>query len=1288
MTVEGRLRDFRLTPGTHDIPWESLRAVPVQQQHVESPNLEDMKALLSLLPRLHLSVKAIHDAPLFDTVHLLKVFQLVVQFSLWSQHVMYEQWQEEVRIPQRARNAGKPTTSEREEEPKTDEKRWRREAALRKVAKEERIGVPHVEGERDEEKEAMWEKYRLYYGTAHREEKHKKGKPHAFVDDRLHRYSDPTASSTSTSSAGFSSEMFSSSPETPLTPTTTTTIPTTASMTSTSSASSSLLYRLVKDREYAMGCVRELEDSLDQADDVISILREEVKKANEKYHRFHQCATKQLKEVIQALEDQRVAWTHAAMEQQQQVQQVQQQHAEEKREWKRKLKEHERETRKETPKKRKRDPSAQRRDWSEKHQWNGGNTVAPYTGGGGGPPPPPPPVVPSVPVTVIYLQRNSNGKKDRKGRRCVCCTCTCRKHQSETCERPSSHGTAGRAKTKPTTPLDTPEQASPPPPVFTPPSIAPMVVSDRPPMAAVPPHHAASPVGREATDPPCGGEEGGPRDTTTAPTAVVRPSSSFPTLSTASPPLPPAAREDSPRVMDSTGSTTVWSPDTRAVWTEMQKNILPLPSVVPHDASLGACPPPSLLRRQEEEEGGLASRLAVDGQFSPHASPVVLLPLAHHISPPPFLGVDRSQGYDTEGHHEEQERRWKGDERTTVERGIGAASKEEVVVVVVPPPHSFPPTTPTPLVPIPLAPPSLLPPPPPLLVPTVTPVLDDPSPSHAWPTPVGGGGGEKKEKEKDERGVPLPLTAHAPPPSSSSSSPLDEKILDTTIRKMAPETCDDASPRTADVSVVEKASSPPPPPPPPPPTDRPKEVLLPHPILTPTASDRRVSSPPSELANSYVSLTDPITSSASSLLSIKKSRPLPSFSVSSVLLSPTQHPSPTALSFPHTHTPRRIPPTSPVESNALLPPSTTRVGPKGPTEGVEGGSGQAAAGIPSHPIPIPVPIPVPTLPLPVVPAPASPPLPITKDLADSIPPPALSPSRMQEDMPAVSAQQSALLRSAEACDRDGASDPREDLQDVLQLSLPSTPVPSFPSPLPGEGTPLFLKSSTTSSRRSSASFPPPGRDGNTSTSGYRGMPLLPPRQAPRTASAAHRKEEKKESNALDSSTSRTVDCRHCGQALTSSTRHVHESNCEKRPVKCPKCRQSVTASELPDHLCDLSLLFGSKSSSIHPSSSPSDAPPPESTRRTTSTLPSSSRLQSTGAEVENGNAFASHTVRSQAVKSGRRKADGDGEAASVGDRLNASTKLRGSSILLQETQRELQALLEEEAAEEARKGKS
>lgn len=120
----------------------------------------------------------------------------------------------------------------------------------------------------------------------------------------------------------------------------------------------------------------------------------------------------------------------------------------------------------------------------------------------------------------------------------------------------------------------------------------------------------------------------------------------------------------------------------------------------------------------------------------------------------------------------------------------------------------------------------------------------------------------------------------------------------------------------------------------------------------------------------------------------------------------------------------------------------------------------------------------------------------------------------------------------------------------------------------------------------------------------------------------------------------TVVCRHCREEIPRVGRHIHESNCDQRQVKCPQCGEAVLAKSLPDHVC--SSTKPAKVASPQPIKKAADPPP----------------VKNAAAASNNGSA------------------------------RNGSSDARASSILLQETQRELQALLEEEAAMEEMKSRT
>lgn len=154
----------------------------------------------------------------------------------------------------------------------------------------------------------------------------------------------------------------------------------------------------------------------------------------------------------------------------------------------------------------------------------------------------------------------------------------------------------------------------------------------------------------------------------------------------------------------------------------------------------------------------------------------------------------------------------------------------------------------------------------------------------------------------------------------------------------------------------------------------------------------------------------------------------------------------------------------------------------------------------------------------------------------------------------------------------------------------------------------------------------------------------PDKPAANVSSATGSSESKKEnpkSAVRESKSSENTSkllCRHCETEISRAGRHIHESNCEMRPVKCPQCSQSVPAKLLPDHKCDPSTKNDSTNKVLNRSKLPEEEP-------------------------------KNHSPK----------------GPSLNLSLNHSTEVRASSLMLQQTQRELQALLDEEAAEEAKK---
>lgn len=135
-----------------------------------------------------------------------------------------------------------------------------------------------------------------------------------------------------------------------------------------------------------------------------------------------------------------------------------------------------------------------------------------------------------------------------------------------------------------------------------------------------------------------------------------------------------------------------------------------------------------------------------------------------------------------------------------------------------------------------------------------------------------------------------------------------------------------------------------------------------------------------------------------------------------------------------------------------------------------------------------------------------------------------------------------------------------------------------------------------------------------------------------------------------------VYCRHCEKEISKAGRYVHEGNCEMRHVKCPKCTKSFLAKELATHLC----IAVKKTK-------PMPAPLPSS---------SSADGDGSGRGERNGSDSKRDEPGAAAPRSG---------VGSLNASVNGSSDIRASSVMLQETQRELQALLEEEAAMEAKK---
>lgn len=1488
MTVEERLCAFRFTLGTQAIPWDALRNVKVEAFQRQPPKLGEMKVLLSLLSTLSMPMDRMTSAHSYDLAHLLHVFQLTLQFSLWSQHVLQEQWEADERDnkkpllkdPKRKKKKSKETTDEKR---KHRPRKWIQ--SEEKEANEESDEKSETTNSSEDEDEKKIKKYRLYYEAI--KEQDKRG---GAARDRWHSQLHPTP--------------ITDLEEAPWAP------PTRSfSVRSTPSASVPLHY-VEKERKAATRRVKELTATLQRADHVIAVLKNEVKREKQKYEKLYVRAAKRLQEVVQIARAQRDALVQSTEVQQQQRRQQRLQEEEEEEQRRRRRAQRRREEEEEEEEARRR-----RRAWAREGD-TAGAPGACYPCGllsTGGPDTPPavgcPPAAPFIPVS-IYLQKVSQDRR-REPIRCACaCAAPCVEMDGEEGEEkeepvwicassPVAGGTpcrshnvravhphpssphaacpAGRCVlhrsaashssrmhhrvTEPhsrtaavavCTPLPAPVAApdvrsfSLPPPTeqlsstSSPPTSAMERSSSQPAPPSIPISSSGSPsLGLSPSSPPS------PFALPLIPVGQGTPRSNAPTTSVTSPPF--AASPSCP-VPNQVGAL---SPNTTAVLHEMQKVLLlPRPgSTSSPREEHGVSSPLDAHRRYMAAFGNNGKDHGGGRGASPPGSPSANVAAAATPSPL-LLGVEREETpsmselpSSSTSSHESKARK---NVREVTMSSTAPPTLAPTASAVSPTLAGF---TPTPGLPSPSFPPPVPPVPslpaspvsegvmiPPLLSISWFPNTSTSPPSGssgptsavcsalALPSPLpppitvaivhseGGSGDGIQGDFRVERETSMAV----PPPAGSPQPAREEKEGVTTTEGTTPAPEKDAGaifPSKTFTRVGanvtgsnDSVASPPLP------------LSPPLPATSMSHSSPVGSFPHSELASSYVSLAEGVGSSTStSSGSLRKPpKPLPTFSVSSVLLSPKKPPestdvvsSPLAPSYstkkptplstanqsttpsvatgtaangrstrssgsnstphvssslgtgetdlhpedrgnpaaedsgpkashphsggssrsssstsPHTSSPmpspieasagESTPPiplgrSTPASLSTPVPPTVAASPPplaSLPVLGVENKEIRTVpapllgvAGLSSTPslpssssssVPTPSFLRVPS-PLPLGPS-SSPKVPAIPSEADLIPPPGPPSSCMLEDKPAVSAHYDAIRRASSG--GHAGEEGKEVLEDSghrAHWERSDTDVPlhhpqseddgemdarrggSFSLLHQSEGTPLFLQSSS-SSLRSVPWGTGNGKEGEANgASRRRNTPLLPVRHPPRTASFAKRREQEA-GEALATQT--MVACRHCGQSVSTVGRHVHESNCDQRPVKCTKCHQMFPSHALPEHVCDLSALFGVKKEKEADEDKSS-----ERQRRGAGDGPEKEKMAPTTAASARASLPAKWRMEG-------RQATGTATPAwesSGKDQTTGSDGVRGSSLMLRETQRELLALLEEEAAAEEAK---
>lgn len=1663
MSVEDRLCAFRFTLGMHAIPWGALRSVQVEEQQQKKTKLDEMKMLLSLLSTVNINMKAITEVQSNDIVHLLKVFQLTLQFSLWSQHVMREQWEEEVmQQPSKHReeeeeiNNNKKKKSRETDETKGKEKnkKWVEKEGRGSKRKQEKNNNGNDADEDashfTEEEDGKMKKYCLYYNAIKEKERRN------FQAGGWHSHPQPCTRRNLQDSPllGASTTLTSLSE-------------------STSRSSSSTMYWIARERDIAKERVKELENSLQQADHVIHLLRENVKQEKRRYGKLFSRATKRLKNVVKIARSQREALIHVRAKLHRRDQEEEEEQRRRRMEQKRReQREKERLEEEEEEERRRR----RRKRILEEEERAAVSKLCGHCGGGGGSLPaganPTPMMTPSVPVS-IYFQKNEDGKgKGRK--KCICSIYPCsttvedEEEKRESCcyHDPKCVLYNSSETSVPHVSRCTPHHCRPPPfychhhrhghryssnendstvsrpkngkelevqrstsslPASLPPPLPPLSSSSssRPLQTSPPPLPSSAFSSSTLTprSPSC------PFELPSAPTAE----SSVTTTSGASTSLPPS----SPITTSPNTGDYALSPNMTAVLHEMQKILLfPRPfSLPPTTTSNSTSADP-----EESKEGELSRRegdlLGAHGGAPPHLfSPPQRLAFS---SSAPLRGVEREKnaspireisGGGGGGAHPVEKQEKPGmvpplpiSFHTALSTDVLANTGLHRTSLFPQPFTSSLPACALPHPPSPLATPdgtSVVEVAPVLPSTTSPPSLSTPSPPplslRTLPTPVSMVPDERKEP-RGMGGNPSVVKGEMPSlpsPTRDRGAPLEGKEKEVEEQEKAEPQQQEDCLRSFPLVRQEWRG-----------VDSPGpagDVVSSVPLLLSSSSASSgsssfaeaissspcVSSPPVELGSSYVSLTDAVAKGGASLGFKKKSKPLPTFSASSALLSPKKDKKVSGASEGATNSTTPTTTTTTASSVSISSPITASTGSKssGTTtssssstshnniyhplhvssgghrekemnkaEGVNDGwgSGESRASsnssspsaaseaavqksqnhlapssslasrefptfsispalVPER-VPLNVPIPStststttsdhrhpssscssptpmlgmtgstmpitsasestsPFISLPsradqarsedgvlrtgsgagarlesssrtttttsiaLIPSPnvstlavapfpsssssipsstspqpttqskmvvgegargsstttrssaftgpravislalgnssssctrspsnfsatssssSSSPLPCFLHMtspspeklhsmgpverqqqhhdadaddepndADLIPPLPRPSSSMLEDMPAVSPTYYSLRLSSSQLDpHDSEEDGEGEQKDhgkhstqkdgmmnagggYLGSDRASPGQPSYPSlslspaTLGGaphrEGTPLFLRSSSSSSVSSSvqsfSSVVGSARKGSKEIPRFGSTSLLPLRQPPRTASSAKlRKQSPGGSESGNTSSSSNgggsggtttpvmVNCRHCGEAVPGGSRHVHESNCDKRPVRCPKCRHSVPSSDMPEHLCDLSLLFGSKSRNSGVEDD-NDDEKKKGKKNTSSSSDgdSADNNMSNHKNPRQGNDSATETstffnvirtIMTPSAEKNERRGVGAAESAretSARERINGSDGIRGSSLLLRETQRELQALLDEEAAEEAKK---
>ncbi|CAD2222860.1 Iguana/Dzip1-like DAZ-interacting protein N-terminal, putative [Angomonas deanei] len=90
MSIE-KIKRFRYTSGGGELSWPTLRRIDVASFRAEEPDLRFLANLIASLANSSISLLTVREGTDTDLVQLLQLFQMGLQFALWSQNVLKEE---------------------------------------------------------------------------------------------------------------------------------------------------------------------------------------------------------------------------------------------------------------------------------------------------------------------------------------------------------------------------------------------------------------------------------------------------------------------------------------------------------------------------------------------------------------------------------------------------------------------------------------------------------------------------------------------------------------------------------------------------------------------------------------------------------------------------------------------------------------------------------------------------------------------------------------------------------------------------------------------------------------------------------------------------------------------------------------------------------------------------------------------------------------------------------------------------------------------------------------------